>query len=192
MLEKGHWGHPCHFPFVQNLGPRRPSAQPLLPARATAQAATHPTVDCHAHSRHRHSLEPHTDERAELDIHLRMCSVVGHIHRLHCLGGHSCHTGAPAASPGVRPHPWPCLPDRAAPPGSELCHLHPTWGRGEPKAARCAGLGCSPAMMLPGPLPTWGTGAVTCMSYTAPGENTPSRSLSPPPGLLPGGCRERT
>lgn len=44
----------------------------------------------------------------------------------------------------------------------------------------------SPPTRLPGQ----GTRPVTCTSYTAPGANTQSQSLSPPPGLLPGGWGE--
>lgn len=153
-------GYPCHFPFVCPTpgGLEGPAHSPCSP--------TGPKPGCHSKQLWtvtptvgRHSLEPHTDERAELDVHLHVCSVMGHIHRLHSLGGHSCHTGAPAASPGARPHPWPCLPDRAAPPGSELCHLHPTWGRGTQSCQMCRPGLLSPSMLLPGPLPGWGPGA---------------------------------
>lgn len=106
---------------VRVLGPEGPLTGTH---RATAQASTHPTGRPLAHSRQGYSLEPHTDEGPELDVHLCVCSVMGHVHRLHSLGGPGCQV-APAADPGGLLHPPPHLPGRAAPLGSGLCHLHP-------------------------------------------------------------------
>lgn len=70
-----------------------------------------------------------------------------------------------------------CSPGTAAPQGSGLCHLHPAWKRS--RAQRPSGSGGLGSPARP-PAPT------TCRSYRARGGSTPSQSLSPPPGLLPG------
>lgn len=77
---KAFGSHPRQLPFVHLLGaqltcPRSPnSTQPRLPLIRP---------DCHTHSGRTHSLEPHTDEGAELDVHLRMCGIMCHVHGLH-------------------------------------------------------------------------------------------------------------
>lgn len=126
-LDEAFGSHPRCLPFVCPT-PGGPSSHAPAPPQGQLRLLLI-RRDYHTH-RPRHSLEPHADEGAELDIHLRMCGVMGHVHRLHSLGGHSCHSGTPSCQPRRWPHPWPHLPGRAAPLGSELCHLHPTWGGG--------------------------------------------------------------
>lgn len=102
-LEEGLWESPL-LPCLSRSWTGTP-----LPHRATAQATTRLTGLSLAHGGQRYSLEPHADEGPELDVHLCVCSVVGHVHRLHSLGGPSCHSGGSS-----------CQPRRPAPPLTPL------------------------------------------------------------------------
>lgn len=97
----------------------------------------------------------------------------------------------PAAKPGGLPHPLPAYPVEQLLRGQDFAVFIQPEGRPKlPVLPWCARLGRSlPAPGLPGDparrTPGWGL--VTCMSYTALGVNTRSRSLFPPPGRPPGG-----
>lgn len=138
-----------------------------------------------------HSLEPHTDEGAELDIHLCVCSVVGHVHGLHSLRGHSRHSGAPQLpARKAGPTHGPAYPVEQLLWGQNFAIFIQPGEGGGPELPVLPGVQAWAAPSPPTRLPGQGTGPVTCTSYTAPGANTPSQSLSPPPGLLPGGWGE--
>lgn len=50
-------------------------------------------------------LEPHTDKGAEFDVHLCVCRIVGHIHRLHSLRRAQCHS-VPSGRPERSQEYW--------------------------------------------------------------------------------------
>lgn len=90
----------------------------------------------------------------------------------------------PAATPEAGPAPGPAYPVEQLLWGQNFAiFIQPGEGGGPELPVLPEQAWAAPS---PPRLPGQGTGPVTCTSYTAPGANTPSQSLSPPPGLLPG------